>query len=69
MKVPNISRFIQPNHQRQDISVLRRHVQYCLISSLIAPVHWEVCSLSKRSWPVQPITEQSYSLQIQLRFA
>ena len=29
-------------------SVLRRHVQFCLIASLIAPVHRKVRSLSKR---------------------
>ena len=35
----------------------------------VARVHGKVLSLSKSSWQVQQITEQSYLLRIQLRFA
>ena len=50
-------------------SVLKRHVQLCLIDSLIARVHRKALSLSETSWHIQLITEQSYQLRIQLRFA
>ena len=41
-------------------SVLKRHVQFCLITSMIARVHGKVRPLSKGLWLVQPITEQFY---------
>ena len=41
-------------------------MQFCLIASLIARVHGKVRSLSKIPWLVQPITEESYQLLIQL---
>ena len=50
-------------------SVLKRHAQFCLIASLIARVHEKALSLSTSLWHVQPITEQSYRLRIQLRIA
>ena len=36
--------------------VIKRHLQFCLIVSLIARVHRKVRSLSKSKWLVQPIT-------------
>ena len=50
-------------------SVIKRHVQFYLTASLTARVHGKVRSLSESSWHVQPITEQSYQLRIQLQFA
>ena len=47
-------------------SVLKRRVQFRLIASLTARTHGKVRSLSKSSWLVQPITEQSYQLPIEL---
>ena len=41
-------------------SVLKRHVHFCLITSLTAHVHGKVRSLSKTSLHGQPITKQSY---------
>ena len=41
-------------------SVLKRRVQFCLIASLAARVHGKVHSLSKSTWLVLPVTEQSY---------
>ena len=35
------------------LSVLGRHVEFCLIASLIAHVHWKVRSLSESSWDYQ----------------
>ena len=46
--------------QRIHMSVLKRRVQVRLIASLTARAHGKVRSLSKSSWLVQPITEQSY---------
>ena len=41
-------------------SVLKLHVQFRLIASLIARVHGKVRSSTKSSWLVQPITNHSY---------
>ena len=38
-------------------SVLKRHVQFCLIALLIAHVHMKVRFVSKSSWLMQPITK------------
>ena len=48
------------NYQVQ--SVLKRHVQFCLIASLIACVPGKACSLSKNSWFVQPISNRTIIL-------